>query len=265
MTDELLTPNSALAIQQRVQSGRIGWWGPVALAPARTCLVLAVQGGLAAILWLRGNPSPWRAQAPWWTVYATLIDIGCLLLLWWRARSEGIRLRDLFGIDRSRLRWEALWGLALFLILFPIVVGGGATLASWLVYGTIHLNTASSAMGLISARHLPRWAVYYSLSVFWLVWSPTEQAIYQAYSAARLKALTGKTWVTVTVVGFWWAFQHSMFPLVLDWRLIIYRFLYFLPLIVIVQLIYLRTRALPRMIFLQWPMDLLAAWMTLRP
>jgi hypothetical protein len=103
------------------------------------------------------------------------------------------------------------------------------------------------------------------LSVFWLVWSPTEQAIYQAYCAARLKALSGKTWVTVMVVGFWWAFEHSLFPLVPDWRLMLFRFLQFLPLIVIIQLIYLRTRDLPCLIFMQWPMDLLAAWMTLRP
>ena len=263
--DEVLAPNSAPEIQQRVQFGRINWWGPLALTPARACLILLVQGGLAAVLRLRGNPSPWRTQAPWWTVYATLIDIGCLLLLWRRARSEGIRLVDLFGVDRSRLRWEALWGLALFLVLFPLVVGGGATLASWLVYGTTHLSPKGLAPGLMSARHLPHWAVYYSLSAFWLVWSPTEQAIYQAYCAARLKALTGKTWVTVMVIGFWWAFEHSLFPLVPDWRLMLFRFLQFLPFIVIIQLIYLRTRSLPTLIFMQWPMDLLAAWMTLRP
>ena len=263
--EDVLTANSPPEIQERVQSGRTGWWGPLALTPARTCLVLLVQLGLAAVFRLRGDLSPWRAQAPWWTVSATFVDIGCLLLLWRQSHSEATRLVDLFGIDRSRLKWEALWGLALFLILFPIVVGGAATLASWLVYGTTRLTAAASAVGLLSARHLPRWAVYYSLSVFWLLWSPTEQAIYQAYCAARLKALTGKTWVTVTVVGFWWAFQHSVFPLVLDWRLILFRFLHFVPLVVILQLIYLRTRALPRLIFMQWPIDLIAAWMTLRP
>ena len=263
--EELPAPNSAATLQQRVISGRIGWWGPLALTPARACLMLLVQGGLAAIFWLRGSPSPWRAQAPWWTVYATLVDVGCLLLLWRQAHGEGIRLVDLFGIDRSRLGHEALWGLVYLIVLFPIVVGGGATLAVRLVYQTPRISPAMLAPGLLSARQLPRWAVYYSLSVFWLVWSPTEEAFYQAYCAARLQALTGKSWVTVTVVGFWWAFQHSLFPLVLDWRLILFRSLEFLPLVVVLQLIYLRTRALPRLIFLHWPMDLLAAWMTLRP
>jgi len=262
--DEVLAPNSAPAIQQRVQSGRIGWWGPLALTPARAGLMLLVQSGLATVFLACGNHSPWRAQAPWWTVYATLIDIGCLLLLWRQARGEGIRPIDLFGIDRSRLGHEALWGLLYFLILFPIVVGGGATLAVWLVYGTTQVTPGMLAPGLLSQRHLPGWAVCYSLTVFWLVWSPTEEVIYQAYCAARLKALTGNTWVTVTWVGFWWAFQHSLFPLVFDWRLILFRFLQFLPLVIVIQLIYLRTRSLPRMIFMHWPMDLLAALMTLK-
>jgi len=100
--------------------------------------------------------------------------------------------------------------------------------------------------------------------VFWLIWSPTEEVIYQAYCAARLQVLTGSTWATVTVVGFWWVLQHSMFPLVFDWRLIVFRFLQFLPLVVVLQLIYLRTRRLPRMILMHWPMDLFAAVLTLR-
>jgi membrane protease YdiL (CAAX protease family) len=120
------------------------------------------------------------------------------------------------------------------------------------------------APGLLSERQLPHWAVVYSLSIFWLVWSPTEEVIYQAYCAARLQALTGSTYATVTLVGFWWAFQHSVFPLLFDWRLIVFRFLQFLPLVVVFQLVYLRTRRLPRMIVMHWPMDLFAALLTLK-
>ena len=94
--------------------------------------------------------------------------------------------------------------------------------------------------------------------------SPTEEVIYQAYCAARLRALTGSTWATVALVSFWWAFQHSVFPLIFDWRLIVFRFLQFLPLVAVFQLIYLRTRRLPRMIVMHWPMDLFAALLTLR-
>jgi uncharacterized protein len=260
----MLTSNSAPAIQQRIHAGRIGWAGPVVLTTARTGLILLVQVVLVTAFLVRGNPSPWRAQAPWWTVYATLVDIGCLLLLSLQARREGIRLIDLFGIERSRLGRELLWGLLYLVVLFPILAGSGTKLASWLIYGTKQLSPAMLAPGLLSERQLPHWAVAYSLSVFWLVWSPTEEVIYQAYCATRLQALTGSTWATLTWVGFWWAFQHSVFPLVFDWRLIAFRFLQFLPLVVVFQLVYLRTRRLPRMIFMHWPMDLFAAILTLR-
>ena len=262
--NEMLTFNSPLAIQQRIQCGRIGWVGPLALTTARTGLILFVQAVVAAAFLVHGDPSPWRAQAPWWTVYATLVDIGCLLLLWRQSRREGIQVNTLFGIEQSRLGREVLWGLFYFVVFFPIVAGLGSKLAGWLVYRTMQLTPAMLAPGLLSERHLPHWAVIYSLSVFWLVWSPTEEVIYQAYCAARLRALTGSTWVTVTWVGFWWAFQHSVFPLVFDWRLIVFRFLQFLPLVVVFQLIYLRTRCIPRMIVMHWPMDLFAAVLTLR-
>ena len=260
----MLASNSLPAIQQRIQSGRIGWVGPLVLTTARTGLILLVQVAVATAFLIRSDPSPWRAQAPWWSVYATLVDIGCLLLLWGKTRQEGIRLSILFGIERTRLGREFVWGLLYLAVLFPILAGGGTKLASWLVYRTTQLSPAMLAPGLLSDRYLPHWAVIYSLSVFWLVWSPTEEVIYQAYCAARLQLLTGRTWATVTWVGFWWAFQHSVFPLVFDWHLVVFRFLQFLPLVVVFQLIYLRTRCLPRMIVMHWPMDLFAVMLTLK-
>jgi CAAX prenyl protease-like protein len=257
-----LAANDPAAIQQRIDLGRIGWAGPLALTTARTVLLLIVQAVVALGFFARGHPSPWRAQASWWTVYATLVDVGCLLLLRRLAQREGIRLAELFGVDRSHLGREVLWGLAYLVALFPLVQAG-TVLASWVAYGTRQADIARLAPGLLVARRLPPWAVAYSLSIFWLLWSPTEEVTYQAYCAARLRALTGRTWVTLTLVGFWWAFQHSVLPLVLEWHLTLFRFLQFLPLVVVMQLLYLRTRRLPRMIVMHWPMDLLAARMTL--
>jgi len=262
MAADVLAANDPAAIQQRIDVGRIGWAGPLALTAARTVLLLVVQAAVAVGFFVRGHPSPWRAQASWWSVYATLVDVGCLLLLRRLSRREGIRLADLFGVDRSHLGREVLWGLAYLLLLFP-VVQGGTVLASWVAYGRLQPDFARMAPGLLVARRLPSWAVAYSLSLFWILWSPTEEVTYQAYCAARLLALTGRTWVTLTLVGFWWALQHSVLPLVLDWRLAVFRFLQFLPLVMVMQILYLRTRRLPRMIVMHWPMDLLAARMTL--
>jgi len=224
MIQQMLDANPRSAILERMPSGRVGWAGPLLMTTARTTLIVFVQVAVATVFLIRGDPAPWRAQAPWWTVYATLVDFGCLLLLCRQTKREGIRLIDLFGMDGSRLGREALWGLLYLVALFP-VLAGGSKFAGWLVYGTTQVVPAMLAPGLLSDRQLPHWAVVYSLSVFWLVWSPTEEVIYQAYCATRLQLLTGSTWATVMLVGFWWAFQHSVFPLVFDWRLIVFRFL----------------------------------------
>jgi hypothetical protein len=44
-------------------------------------------------------------------VYGTLIDVGCVLLLWRLTRREGIGLLDLVGFQRSRLFRDVLLGL----------------------------------------------------------------------------------------------------------------------------------------------------------
>jgi len=69
----------------------------------RTVLAVAAQALVACVYVLRHDPSPWQAAAPWWSVYGTLVDIGCLALMARFTRSEGIGLRDLIG--RIELHW----------------------------------------------------------------------------------------------------------------------------------------------------------------
>jgi hypothetical protein len=57
-------------------------------------------------------------------VYGTLIDAGCLALLWRLARREGIRLLDLIGFERTRLVRDALLGLALIPVSLAFILGG---------------------------------------------------------------------------------------------------------------------------------------------
>jgi hypothetical protein len=58
MMDEMLMSNSPPAIQQRIQAGRIGWVGPLALTTARTGLILFVQAVVAAAFLVHRHPSP---------------------------------------------------------------------------------------------------------------------------------------------------------------------------------------------------------------
>jgi len=252
-------PNSPAAIGGRIPLGQVTWPATLAVLVGRSVFILAAQGVVAAVFALRGHPTPWNAAAPWWTVYANLVDIGCLVLLVMYTRREGIRLRDLVG--RLRLRWgrDLFLGLACFACGIAFFGWGGAQ-ATRLVLGTTNPDVYP---GLLMARVLPGWAIVYSL-FFWVVWSPTEEMTYQGFALPRLEALCGRTWLAVSIVAFWWALQHSFIPFIVDWQYVIWRFCFFLPGVLAFLLLYVRLRRLPPLILAHWGMDIIGAVLTLK-
>ena len=261
-TGEQVVPeaNSQSAIVSRMASGRITWLGPLALLVGRSTLFIAAQAVVAFIFVLRHHPSPWQAAAPWWSVYGNLADAGCLALLVWFTRKEGLRLRDLIG----RVRWR--WGLDLFIgigllfVIFPffIVVGKPASL---ICFGT---PVPYLYPGLLAGRTLPLWATIYSLSIYLLIWPATEEMTYQGYALPRVCALCGSRWKAVALVSFVFALQHSFIPLIPDWRYIAWRFLAFWPAMVVMTSIYLRLRRLSPLIVAYLILDISAAMITLK-
>ena len=252
--------NSKEQIQSRFALGQIGWAGPLILVAGRTILIVLAQAIFALVFLLRHHPSPWLAAAPWWTVFGTIADIGCLALLAWFTRAEGIGIRDLVGKIRLRRGHDIFAGLGWFLLVFPFFLGGGI-LGARLVYGPAGPNIP---MGLLQARALPLWAIFYSLSLWWMIWSPTEDMTYNGYAFPRLEVLFGRSWLAILVVAFWWTLQHCALPLIFDWKYILWRFCSFLPGVLVILLIYRRTRRLPPLILAHWLMDIGGALMTLK-
>src|SRR5262245_47830360 len=128
--------NSRHALAGRRDAGVLAWPRPVLMLFARSGCAVAAQAIVAAIFFLQGSAAPWHDSEPWLPVYGTLIDIGCLVLLWRCTRREGIRLFELAGFDRARLGRDVLIGLGLI----PVGLGfilAGTSAAGWLAYGTI--------------------------------------------------------------------------------------------------------------------------------
>lgn len=259
-SSETLAIGSWQELQSRIARRQLTWAGPLVVLIARSVFMVVAQALVAGVYLARGHSSPWNAAAPWWTVYATLVDIGCLTLMWRFTRTEGIRLRDLVGRIRLRRGHDILLGIGCLLLLsFFFSIPG-------FMASKLGFDTAQTAMypGLFSERRLPLWAVVYSFSFFWLIWSPTEEMTYNGYTLPRIAALTGHKWIAVLLVGFWWALQHSFLPFILDWRYVLWRFLFFLPGVFVIALLYLRIRRLAPLILAHWAMDLLAVFYTLR-
>ena len=247
-------------IEECIADRRITWTGPLLLLVGRSVLILLAQAIFALLFMLKGDPSPWRAAAPYWTVFGTLVDLGCLMLMWRFTRTEGTTIRGLIGTIRWRRARDLFAGLGYFFLIFPVFVAGGV-LCGWLLYGTFR---ADPVPGILSARVLPTWAIIYSCTLWWLIWSPTEEITYQGYVLPRIEALSGRTWIAVILVAFWWALQHSFLPFIPDWRSSLWRFIAFLPGVFATILVYLRTRRLAPLIMAHWMMDILGMLMTTR-
>ena len=244
--------NSQEAVQTHLSAGRIPRYGPLLMLFARSVFILVVQR-LTLLLFLQlGVPDAAVVIRNWWPVYGTLVDFGCLGLLIWLTRREGIHLFDLVGLVKSRLKTEIPLGFGLFILIFPITIFGGGALAQLIVYGA--LNPAFPEYTFM--RALPLLPLLYARLLWWPIWSATEEMTYNGYVLPRLIAITGSRWISIMIVAFFFALQHS-FLMLAGWQFGLYMFLAFIPLSIAMLLAYLRIRRLLPLIIAHWLMDLL--------
>ena len=226
-------PNSHEALIRRREAGTLTWRGPALMLFARAAFGVGAQAVVAAVFALRASPTPWHDAEPWLPVYGTLIDAGCLVLLWRLTRREGIDLFDLVGFERARLARDTLLGLAL-IPLSLVFIFGGVYAAGWLVYGTL---TQPYFLG-----GLPLAAALYGVLIWPFIWGLTEQMTYNGYLVPRFQVLCRNTSVAIAVVAFVWSMQHAFMPLTFDAKFMAYRLLASVPSSVFETVLYLRLR-----------------------
>lgn len=236
MTDPIAA-NGNQALRRRAEDGRLTWRGPLLMLFARSACAVVAQALAAAVLALRASPHPWRDAGAWFPVYGTLIDAGCLALLWRLTRREGIRPRDLVGAERRRVGREVLLGLALIPPSLAFILGG-VYATSWLLFGKLSQPLFSD----VSA--LPAPALVYGVVVWPAIWGLTEQMTYNGYTLPRLQALSRRTAVAIACVALVWSAQHVVMPLVGDGRYMLFRLVSPLPYAIFVTALYLRARRL---------------------
>lgn len=230
-----MIPNSHQALLRRREAATLKWRGPALMLFARAVCAVGAQAVVAAIFALRALPTPWHDAEPWLPVYGTLIDAGCLALLWRLTRREGIRLFDLVGFERTRLVRDVLLGFALIPVSLVFILCGTYA-AGWLLYGT------PSQPYFFGPLPLP--AAVYGVLVWPFIWGLTEQMTYNGYLLPRFQVLCRSTSVAIAVVAFAWSLQHVVMPLTFDAKFMAFRLLSSVPFSVFLTLLYLRLRRL---------------------
>jgi hypothetical protein len=237
-----MTVNSTAEIQKRVAAGKITWAGPLMMLAARSVLAVICQA-LVAAAFFRGSTDAWAEAGQWWRVYGTVMDVGCIVLLVWLTRREGIGLFDLGNYCRERWLRDVLIGLGLFVPIFVLAMFLPGTIASLVIYGGPSPTPASS---------LPVPGLLYALIIWPTMWAFAEDNTYFSYSLPRLEALTGRTWLAVVVLSFFAALQHGFLPFKLEWQHFVYRFVSSVPVVIVLILLYLRQRRLLPIHVIHW-------------
>lgn len=208
--------DSPSSISARYVASGLSWWPVLLVLPARLVFAFLAQGAVAAPVALLGAPDPWQEAAAWWPVYSTITDILCLLLLVWLMRREGMRLVDLFGVRGRAAAKQLAWTPAYLLAVAP--AAALASVVTQFFYG-------AALPPMVAIVDLPLLGALYSVLVWPVIWVIAEELLYQGYLLPRIEALTGKTWVAVLVVTFFWGLQHLAIPFIADQTYLVSRVL----------------------------------------
>jgi len=248
---------SKIALKE-VNGQMINW--AIILVLSRCILLIIVQGILALYFNSIGHQSPWESAAEWWTVYGTAVDISCLCLLIYALKKEGREISSLFDFNSNRIFKDLKSGILVYILIFPVI---GLLYSMGIGYLLFNESTLNSITGQLAERTLPNWAFYYSVFIWWVIWSTTEEITYQAYSLPRLLSKYGQV-KTLLFIGFFWALQHSFLPLIFDWRYFFWRLLSFFPLVVGLMIAYMKIGRITPVIIAHALMDINAAYWTFK-
>jgi membrane protease YdiL (CAAX protease family) len=207
--------NAPQAIARRYSEKRLSWVPVFAFLPARFFLALLAEALTAAFFWLRGVHDPWQASYGWWMVYSTLTDIGCLVLLFWLTRREGIGIFDLLGLDRESFGRQ-LRSFPIYFLLFLVPVA-----LTFVISGLFYGSQLTPQVAVIN---VPLWAKLYSVVVWPIIWCFTEDVVYLGYLLPRIEAQTRQVWLAALVVVLFWGVQHFVIPFIPDATYLISRF-----------------------------------------
>ena len=186
-----------------------GVGGAVLLVGTRIALWLGVQLLVTGLLVLGGmaaTDQPLNTAAAWWMVYAALIDLGTLGVIFWLLRRDGRAYRSLLGPPAAA--WQvAVGALGVLAASVPAMAWGAELNAA--VYG-------DATPPMFAVVNVPPLASAFSVLVVPLLTELAEPVAYLGVVLPRLEQRFGRPWIAATIVVVIWATEHGFFPLLVN-------------------------------------------------
>lgn len=201
--------------------------GPFALPLFRSVLFIII-----GVIFARLTNQTLEESSRWWSIICTVCNIITIILLMTICKSERITYKKLITNQRGQdsLRY------ILFIVMLMIVLGmGGMYGFGFMIYSYVPITMIQPIpvwLAIINAILLPLTTVF------------AELPLYFGYSLNGIEKITGNKTLSILYPMFFYALQHSFIPLLYDWKHILFRFMSFLPLMLVLGIIYDKKRKL---------------------
>jgi len=251
MYDAAVLPNAPRQLESLVRDGAIPArrvWAMLALRPLLSfALLLTVAGVFAA----RGSADAVRESAAWWLWFVTVTNVVTVVLMRRFAHAEGLRLRDVYFINRTSWKGDLLW-LVLGLAVTAVVAQPPGLVLAKALWGDAAFPND------MLFQPLPLLAVYPLFVLMPTIHAFAELPLYWGYVAPRLRARGMTVWLTILLVGSVLSVQHMFFSFQLDWRYDLWLAVKFLPFAIWTgYLVHRRPTVLPYMMAGHFALDAL--------
>ena len=193
------------------------------LMPARSLIYIAV---FILISVIAGKPL--REVSSSWSVVASCVNIITIAALIVLTKNVG-GLKKLINYEKGKTSPKLAIGMSILVLCLGM---GGMYLAGFLCYGVIPYG----APVMVAPVPVPLAAVN-------LILLPVSTAIAEnsIYLGCGVNAMKNR-YLSVILPAFFFALQHSFIPTLPDIKFMVYRFLSFLPLTIVLCIIYRKNR-----------------------
>ncbi len=188
----------------------------------RSALSFAMLLAVAAAYAAKGSDKPFAASSAWWLWFVTIVNTACIYLMARFGKREGLRLRDIYNVNRTTWKGDLLWLVGAF-VGTAVVAQLPGNLIAKAFWGTADVPN-SMLFG-----PLPLFAVYPLFILMPISHALAELPTYWGYVAPRLKSAGMNRWVVILIVGLVLSLQHLCFSFQPDLKYALWLALKFLP------------------------------------
>lgn len=191
--------------------------------------ILFISAGLLLMMISGGSL---EETSRWWSIVCTISNIITIALLVAVFKREGTTYGEIIGYHKDKSSSKFTLKIIVIMILLGI---GGMYGFGFLIYGYIPL---------VMIQPIPVWLAAVNLILLPITTVFAELPLYFGYSLKRIDKLTGNKVLSIAYPMFFYALQHSFIPLLFEWEHILFRFLSFLPLMLVLGALYYKKRNL---------------------